>query len=121
MSYENFLTWIREIPDHLKLQEMCNEAFDIEPFSLAFIPDHFKTQEICERVVEEGSYMQMFVPDHFKTKMCEKAVKAYPWLLWYVLIDLWYYKKCGVKTLMLLIILLGGEMHIKNERLKKPQ
>ena len=84
MSYENFLTWIREIPDHLKLQGMCNEAFDIEPFSLAFIPDHFKTQEICQGVVEEGSYMQMFVSDHYKTKMCEKAVKAYPWLLWYV-------------------------------------
>ena len=61
---------------------MCNEAFDIEPFSLPYVPVHFKTQELCERAVEEGLYMLMFVPDHFKTKrICERAVKAYPWLL----------------------------------------
>ena len=82
MSYENVPTWKREIPEHFKTQEMCNKAFDIEPFSLPYVPDHFKTQELCERAVEEGLYMLMFVPDHFKTKrICERAVKAYPWLL----------------------------------------
>ena len=35
------------------------------------------------------------------------------------LIGLWCYKKCGVKTLMIIIIVLGGAMHNKNERLKE--
>ena len=35
------------------------------------------------------------------------------------LIGLCCYKKCGVKTLMIMIILLGGAMHNKNERLKE--
>ena len=29
------------------------------------------------------------------------------------LIGLWYYKKCGVKTLMIVAILLSGTMHIE--------
>ena len=35
------------------------------------------------------------------------------------MIGSWYYKKCGVKTLMIMIILLGGAMHIKNARPRK--
>ena len=34
--------WVREIPDHLKTQEICDEAVRIEPRSLEFIPDHLK-------------------------------------------------------------------------------
>ena len=36
--------WIKEIPDHLKTQEMCNEAVRMEPWSLKFVPDHLKTK-----------------------------------------------------------------------------
>ena len=61
------------------------------------------------------------IPDRFKTqKMCIRAVKTGPWRGCTVsLIGLCCYKKCGVKTLMIMIILLGGAMHNKNERLKE--
>ena len=62
----------------------------------------------------------IFIPDRIKTqKMCDTAVKDNPYSLFSLsLIGLWYYKKCGVKTLMIMIFLLGGAMHIKNERFK---
>ena len=34
------------IPDHLKTQEMCNEADEKNPWGLDDVPDHFKTQEM---------------------------------------------------------------------------
>ena len=49
MSYENVPRWIREIPGHLKKQEMCEEAVGIEPRSLAFVPDRFKTEKEKDR------------------------------------------------------------------------
>ena len=39
--------WIKVVPDHLKMQEMYNEAVHIEPLSLTYVPDRFKTQEMC--------------------------------------------------------------------------
>ena len=60
-------SWIVTILDHLKTQEMCNEAVDIEPLSLAYVPDHFKTQEMCDKVVCNNLCMLLFVPDHFWT------------------------------------------------------
>ena len=48
--------WIREIPDHLKTQEICNEAVDIEPLSLAYVPNRFKIQEMCLGAVRRESY-----------------------------------------------------------------
>ena len=41
-------SWIVTIPDHLKTQEMCSKAVDLEPFSLAYVPDLFKTQKMCD-------------------------------------------------------------------------
>ena len=35
------------VSDHLKTQEMCNEAMNIEPDSLAYVPDRLKIQEMC--------------------------------------------------------------------------
>ena len=46
----NVPRWIREIPEHHKTQEMCDEAVEIELCSLAFVPDRFKT-----RYVQRGS------------------------------------------------------------------
>ena len=43
--------WIKEIPDHLKTQEMCNEAVRMKPWSLKFVPDWYKTQEMCNEAV----------------------------------------------------------------------
>ena len=49
--YEAIARWIKEVPNYLKTQEMCNLAVRIEPCSLACVPDHFKTQEICTETV----------------------------------------------------------------------
>ena len=50
--------WIKEIPGHLKTQNMCLEAVRIEPFSLAYVPDDFKTEEMCNDAVEKDPYRQ---------------------------------------------------------------
>ena len=48
--------WIKEIPDHLKTQEMCNEATRINPLSLPYVPDHPQTQEMCNAAVMEDPW-----------------------------------------------------------------
>ena len=58
-------SWIVTIPDHLKTQEMCNEAVHLNPLSLKYVPDHFKIQEMCDEVVRNKLCMLLFVPDHF--------------------------------------------------------
>ena len=47
----NVPRWIREIPGHLKTQEMCEEAVGIQPRSLAFFPDQIKTEKMCNEAV----------------------------------------------------------------------
>ena len=37
--YENVSRWIKEVPRHLKTQEMCEEALGVESRSLAFVPN----------------------------------------------------------------------------------
>ena len=90
--------WIREIPDNLKTQEICNEAMRIEPYSLAFVPDCFKTEEMCDKAVEIDPFILWYVPDYLKTKeMCIRAVKTGlgllehvpDWLVTQGQIDLW--------------------------------
>ena len=101
--------WIREIPDLLKAQEICNEAVDIEPCSFVYVPDHLITQEIGNEAVRRESYSYgMFLitlrcrkcvtkqsrkfhgcwgcfPDRFKIQeICNKAVCMDPWLLKFV-------------------------------------
>ena len=87
--YKNVPCWIREIPRHLKIQEMCEEAVWIEPCSLAFVPDRFKAyvlmqlevihthsvahdnlkiQKICNQAMRENPAVFFLVSDHFKTK-----------------------------------------------------
>ena len=43
MSYENVSRWIREVPEHLKTQEMCNEAVEVDPWQLYDVP------EMCDK------------------------------------------------------------------------
>ena len=47
--------WIKEIPGHLKTQEMSLEAVRMEPYPLAFFPDHFKKEEMCLGAVQINS------------------------------------------------------------------
>ena len=49
--YENVPRWIREIPRHLKTEEMCEEAVWKKPRSLAFAPDRLKTEGLCIKAV----------------------------------------------------------------------
>ena len=104
LSYENVPRWIREIPWHLKTQEICDEAVWIELRSLSFVrnrsktkglcikavrrdpyaldcmPDNLKTQKICTEGVRENPAAFFLVPDCFKTqKMCNEAVEVDPW------------------------------------------
>ena len=44
--------WIRGTPDHLKMQEMCNKAMRIDPYSFAVVPDCLKMQEMCDKAIE---------------------------------------------------------------------
>ena len=64
------------VPDHLKTQELCNEAVHMEPRLLAFAPDHLKSQEICKEAVIRNPYMLRFIPDHLKTQeICDTAMR----------------------------------------------
>ena len=121
ISYENVPRWIREIPGHLKTQEMCDEAVGIEPRSLAFVPDHFKTegmcneavgrnaytldnvpdyimtQKICNEAMHENTAAFFVIPDHFKTqKKCIKAFQVDQWHL-NVSLTVLKHKKCVVR------------------------
>ena len=62
-------SWIVTIPDHLKTQEMCNEAMCIEPPLLVYVPDRFKTEKMCNGAVCNKLCI-LFVPDHFWVQKC---------------------------------------------------
>ena len=47
MSYESVPRWIREIPEHFKTQEMCNESVAQFSYTLRYVSDYLKTQEMC--------------------------------------------------------------------------
>ena len=44
--FANVPRWIREVPGHLKIKEMCDEAVRMEPLSLEFVPDRLKTEDV---------------------------------------------------------------------------
>ena len=72
-------SWIITIPDHLKTQEMCNEAVRINPLSLTYVSDRFKTQEMCLEVVRNMACMLLFVTDHLRTQeMCNEIMRTIP-------------------------------------------
>ena len=73
--HENVPRWIREAPEHLKMQEMCNKAVAGFSCALKYVSDHFKTQEMCSQAVGNNTYLWKHIPDVFKTpKMCDEAV-----------------------------------------------
>ena len=74
--FANVPGWIIEISDHLKTQEICNEAMLIGPCSLAYVPNHLQTQEMCDAAVRKDTYTLRYVPDHFMTQeICDEAHK----------------------------------------------
>ena len=60
--YANVPRWVREMPEHLKTQEMCNEAVRIEPNSLPYVTDQYKTEAMCSEAVRNKPYTLLFVP-----------------------------------------------------------
>ena len=65
------------IPNHLKTQEMCDEAVDINPRSLAYVPNHFKTQKMCNEAVRNKLCMLLFDPDRLRTQeMCNEIMRT---------------------------------------------
>ena len=75
--YENVLRWIKDVPRHLKTQEMCEEALLVESRSLAFVPNHFKTEGLCYIAVRRDQYALDCMPDNLKmqkivTNKCAK-------------------------------------------------
>ena len=61
------LNYKKIAPEHLKMQEICNEAVRIEPRSLKFVPGHLKTLEMCEKLVEYETGVLEFVSDNLNT------------------------------------------------------
>ena len=75
MSYEKVPRWLREMPEAVKKYHSLFE----------YVSDHLKTQEMCDNAISKGSYNLKFVPGHLKTeKMCKKAVKDDPKALQFV-------------------------------------
>ena len=75
----NIPCWIKEIPKHLKTQEMCDEAVRINPLSLAYVPDHLTMQEMCNEIMHIMPNVFHRIPNRFKTQeMCVKAVEVNP-------------------------------------------
>ena len=72
LLYASVACWIKEIPNHLKMKEMCNKAVGLDPRSLAFVPDDFITQGICnEAVCRVPGYWNLY-PVSKRRKRCVK-------------------------------------------------
>ena len=71
MTYEN-------VPDHLKTQEMCQKAAEVDPWQLKFVPEDLITQEMCNKAVDDCSWQLKYVPNQHKTReMCNRAVSRH--------------------------------------------
>ena len=90
---------LRDAPDHLKTQEMCNVAMCEDPAVIFLIPDCFKTKDMCIKTLEVGLWILYDIPDNLKTEeMCNKAVENDSSSLqfvpdWFVIkqqLDKWY-------------------------------
>ena len=122
MSFcEDIPRWIKQVPKHLKTQEMCNEEVGIEPCSLVQVLDHFKTGEMCNDAVEKDPYRLGDVPVRYRmarvfekiierypgalihapnwlktVKMCERPIEADPWQLYHTPDHFKTHKMCDI-------------------------
>ena len=77
------------------MQEICNNAIEVDPWFLPNVPDHLKTLEVYNKVVEEDLCTLKFVPDPLKIqKMCKRATEKDPYALEYVSMDLITQEMC---------------------------
>ena len=77
--FANVPEWIKEIPGHLKTQEICDETVLMEPYSLEFVPGRLKTQEMCNEAMCREPNTLKFVPGHLKTEeMCNEVMRNNP-------------------------------------------
>ena len=85
MPYESVPCWIREVPEHLKTQEMCNEVVAQSSYALRYVPDELKTQQMCNEAIRENPAVFFLVPEHLRTQeMWIKALEVDPWQLYYI-------------------------------------
>ena len=66
--YAAVLSWIREIPDHLKTQDMCSEAVRIDSYLVLCAPYQYKTQQMCNELMSNRPAIFDLVSDRFKTQ-----------------------------------------------------
>ena len=57
MFYEHVPCWTREVPEHLKTQEMCNNMVAYFSCPVKYVPDHLKTQKMDRQAVSNNPYM----------------------------------------------------------------
>ena len=95
--YASVSCWIREIPGHLKMQEMCIEPVRMEPCTLAFVAGQYRMRWMCIEGVSRNPYTLDYVPDHFKTQdMCNDAmIQPHSYLFMITL----KHKKCALRLL----------------------
>ena len=55
-------------PDHFRMEKMCDEPVEEDPYTLKFVPDNFKTQEMCDDVVWGDAFSLQYNPDYFVTQ-----------------------------------------------------
>ena len=77
--YENVPRWMREIPRHLKTQEMYEEAVWIKPHSLVLVPDFLRQKAYALQQLEEILTHLIACPitDRHK-KICNEAMPKNP-------------------------------------------
>ena len=67
---------LRYVSDHLKMQEMCIKVAKVVLWLIWKVPDHFKTQEMRIKAVWVGPSFLELIPDHFKTQeICDNTVR----------------------------------------------
>ena len=67
-AVEDKLEALEYVPEYFKPEKMCKEARCRGPYALRDIPDHLKTQNMCEKTVEEDLCSLHFVPGWFVTQ-----------------------------------------------------
>ena len=70
--YASVPNWIQEIPNHVKIQEMCVEAVHIKLYSLKFVLTALKSRK-CVINQLKGSYMHWNIS--LRSIRCERFVK----------------------------------------------
>ena len=79
-AIEKGLQGLYYVPDHIKMQEMCNKAVAFNPYMLRFVPDHFKMQGMRDKAVMEDISKQLLSKTidytQYVTKIEEKVIKT---------------------------------------------